>query len=38
MRQAIQQRSGQSLASENLRPLFERQIRRHDHTRPLIRL
>jgi len=32
MRQAIQDDTGESLASKNLRPLIKRQIRRDDHT------
>ena len=35
--QPVQGRSRQPLAPQHLRPLLERQVRRHDHARPLIR-
>ena len=37
MRQAIQHRSGQALTAQHLRPLVERQVRRHNHTRIFVR-
>ena len=36
VRQPVQRRPGQPLAAQHLRPLLERQVRRHDHARPLV--
>ena len=36
VRQPVQDGAGQSLATEHLGPLLERQVRRHDHTSPFV--
>ena len=36
MREAVHKRAGQALAAQHLRPLFERQVGRHDQARSLI--